>query len=157
MAKPFLGIISDTHGLLRPEAVKALDGAEWILHAGDVCDPAILDTLGRVAPVTAVRGNCDHGEWAYRLPMTETHVWRDKVFYMIHDVGMLDLDPGQGSVDCVVFGHSHRPEVRREGSVTWLNPGSAGPPRFDLPITLARVTIAEDDSLAVESVTLVAR
>lgn len=151
-----VGIISDTHGLLRPEALEALQGSELILHAGDVGDPAILDQLAEIAPVHAVRGNVDHGPILSDLPRTE---WIDVggvTFYMIHILEDLDLDPDTSGVDVLVYGHSHRPELQRRGRVLFLNPGSAGPRRFALPVTVARATIT-DGMPSIEPVTLFER
>lgn len=135
-----VGVISDTHGLLRPEAVEALDVDE-IVHAGDVGEPQILDVLGKIAPVTAVRGNVDRGPWSNDLPWDAVLQVNDAVVYVIHIVDELELDPAAAGFDAVVFGHSHRPEVRRQDGVLYLNPGSAGPRRFDLPVSLARLEV----------------
>lgn len=149
-----VGLIGDTHGLLRPEAVAALDGVELVLHTGDVGDPAILDRLAAIAPVRAVRGNVDHGAWAERLPSTEVVETGGATLYMLHIVDRLDLDPAAAGFDAVLFGHSHRPETRREGGVLYLNPGSAGPRRFRLPVTLMRLAI-EDGRIEPELIELV--
>jgi hypothetical protein len=135
-----VGVISDTHGLLRPEAVAALDGCDLILHAGDVGRAAILDELRRIAPVHAVRGNVDGGELA-ALPLTEAVEVGDHVIYMIHIVEDLDLDPGAAGVALLVHGHTHRPRTGTHRGVPVLNPGSAGPRRFELPVTVARVGV----------------
>ena len=132
-----IGIISDTHGLLRPEALNALQGAEHILHAGDVGDPAILDTLGAIAPVTAIRGNIDEGGSCSHLPPSELIELNGRNIYMLHDVKKLDLNPEAAGIAAVVFGHSHKPLVERRRGVLFLNPGSAGPRRFQLPVTVA--------------------
>ena len=132
-----IGVISDTHGLLRPEALSALAGVELILHAGDVDRPEILDALRRVAPVSAVRGNVDRGAWASRLPLADVVPTDGGNIYMLHDLGALDLDPSAAGLAAVVYGHSHRHQVRYQDGVLYLNPGSAGPRRFDLPVTLA--------------------
>ncbi len=136
-----IGIISDTHGLLRPEALKALQGAEHILHAGDVGDPAILDALRAIAPVTAIRGNIDVDGPCTHLPPTELVELDGRSIYMLHDVKRLDLNPEAAGIAAVVFGHSHKPLVEWRRSVLFLNPGSAGPLRFQLPVTLAWLMI----------------
>jgi uncharacterized protein len=139
-----IGVISDTHGLLRPEAVAALQGVEHILHAGDVGDPAILDSLRAIAPVTAIRGNIDvHGPCSY-LPETEVVSLHGHSFYLLHDRQALDLDPAAAGFGAVISGHSHRPLIEWRKGVLYLNPGSAGPRRFTLPISLALLTIRED-------------
>ena len=132
-----LGVISDTHGLLREEAVGALRGVDRILHAGDVGDPEILATLGAMAPVTAVRGNMDAGAWARELPGTEVAEVGGLALYMLHDLDELDLDPGVAGFAGVIFGHTHMPEVRWADGVLYLNPGSAGPIRGSKPVSLA--------------------
>ncbi len=137
-----VGVISDTHGLLRPEAVAALAEAEHILHAGDVGDIAILRRLGEIAPVTAIRGNVDmRGECA-ALPATEAVELGGRLFYLVHSVRDLDLDPVAAGVSVVVSGHSHKPGVEWRDGVMYLNPGSAGPRRFRLPVTVALVTVS---------------
>ncbi|MFL6429299.1 MAG: metallophosphoesterase family protein [Acidobacteriaceae bacterium] len=132
-----IGIISDTHGLLRPEAISALQGAEHILHAGDVGDPAILDALRAIAPVTAIRGNIDEGGPCSHLPPTELIELNGRSIYMLHDVKKLDLNPEAAGISAVIFGHSHKPLVEQRRGVLFLNPGSAGPRRFELPVTIA--------------------
>ena len=136
-----LGVISDTHGLLRPEVVAALRGTDAILHAGDVGKESVLAPLAALAPLTAIRGNVDRGPWAQRLPLTETVEVGGVLIYMIHDVHDLDLDPRAASVRVVISGHSHQPSVREERGVLYLNPGSAGPRRFKLPVSVARLEI----------------
>ena len=140
---PWLGIISDTHGLLRPEAIQALRGAEQIIHAGDVGDPEILAALQSVAPVTAVRGNVDHGTWAEKLAASEWLEWRDHAFFVLHKLTDLDLDPSRAELSAVVYGHTHQPEIRQRDGILYLNPGSAGPRRFRLPTTVMRVWAAD--------------
>ena len=132
-----IGVISDTHGLLRPEALDALDGVARILHAGDVGDPAHLDVLARFAPVTAIRGNIDRGDWAAMLPETATLMIGNLQIHMIHDRKALRADPVAEGWDVVISGHSHKPAIEDNGTILWLNPGAAGPRRFRLPITLA--------------------
>jgi hypothetical protein len=139
-----IGVISDTHGLLRPEALKALQGAEHILHAGDIGDPAILDALRAVAPVTAIRGNIDERGPCGNLPSTELVERGGRSIYMLHDVKQLDLNPEAAGIAAVVFGHSHKPLVEWRRGVLFLNPGSAGPRRFQLPVSLAWLHIETD-------------
>lgn len=137
-----VGVISDTHGLLRPQAVAALRGSDLIIHAGDVGNPDVLEELKTVAPTFAVRGNIDGGEWAARLPMTELVDVGERLFYVLHEVSQLDLDPAAAGFAAVVFGHSHQPLIETRDGVLFLNPGSAGPRRFSLPIALARVVVS---------------
>jgi hypothetical protein len=140
-----IGVISDTHGLLRPEAMAALRGVEHILHAGDVGDPSILDSLRTLAPVTAIGGNIDvHGACS-DLPATEVVTLHGQTFYMLHDRHALDLDPAAAGFAAVISGHSHRPLIEWRHGVLYLNPGSAGPRRFTLPISLGLVTIRADE------------
>jgi len=139
-----IGVISDTHGLLRDEALAALAGVEHILHAGDVGDIAILDALRAIAPVTAIRGNVDvHGACA-ELPATEMVTLGGKIFYLVHSVHDLDVNASAAGIDCVVSGHSHQPLIEERRGVMYLNPGSAGPRRFSLPVTVGFVTIDGD-------------
>jgi len=141
MAMMRIGAISDTHGLLRPEAVTALAGVDHILHAGDVGDARILDALRAIAPVTAIRGNIDTSGPCAALPATELVELGGTVFYLLHDVKQLDLDPASASISVVLSGHSHKPLIEHRRGVLFLNPGSAGPRRFSLPIALAMVTL----------------
>lgn len=134
-----IGVISDTHGLLRPEALQALAGSHLIIHAGDVGDPGILEVLRTIAPVVAVRGNVDHGEWASALPEFELIEEGEASIYVLHDVNQLDLDPAAAGIHAVISGHSHKPSMRTQDGVLYLNPGSAGPRRFKLPVTVARL------------------
>ena len=136
-----IGLISDTHGLLRPEAVRALEGSELIVHAGDVGAPAVLDELRRIAPVVAVRGNVDRGEWADALPGTAV---AGPGIFVLHDVHDLRVDPVAAGYRAVVSGHSHKPSLTRRGGVLYVNPGAAGPRRFRLPVTLAILEIGGD-------------
>lgn len=136
-----VGVISDTHGLLRPEAVAALRGSERILHAGDVGDPEILDALARIAPVTAVRGNVDTEAWARKLPNAEVVEAGSVSIYMLHDLGQLDLKPEAAGFRVVVYGHSHQPRMEEKNGVLYFNPGSAGPRRFQLPVSVGRLRI----------------
>jgi hypothetical protein len=136
-----VGLISDTHGLLRPEALRALRGSRYIVHAGDIGDPAILEALARLAPVTAVRGNNDNGSWAAKLPDTAVLAADRTRIYVLHDLKTLDVNPVSEGFHAVIAGHSHKPvEQRREG-VLYVNPGSAGPRRFKLPISVGRLLI----------------
>jgi putative phosphoesterase len=136
-----IGLISDTHGLLRPEAVRALAGCDLIVHAGDVGKPEILDRLRTIAPVVAVRGNIDKGEWASRLPLNAVVEAQSALIYVIHDVHDLDIDPAAAGFAIVVSGHSHKASREERSGVMYINPGSAGPRRFKLPITLARLDL----------------
>ncbi|HUB19912.1 MAG TPA: metallophosphoesterase family protein [Acidobacteriaceae bacterium] len=145
MAGMRVGVISDTHGLLRPEAVTALEGVDHILHTGDVGDPSILEELREIAPVTAIRGNIDRTGPCARLPATDVVELGGITFHMLHDVKDLDLDPRSAGIDVVVSGHSHQPGVERRKGVLFLNPGSAGPRRFSLPVTVARVTVGDGE------------
>ena len=138
-----IGVISDTHGLLRPEALVAVAEAEHILHAGDVGNIEILGELGKIAPVTAIRGNVDaYGECA-ELPATEMVELGGRFFYMVHSIYGLDINPRAAGVDVVVSGHSHKPSIKEKDGLMYLNPGSAGPRRFSLPISVALVTVGE--------------
>ena len=137
-----IGVISDTHGLLRPEAVDALRGVELILHAGDIGKPEVLERLSEAAPVTAIRGNNDRDEWARKLPDQEVIEIGGVSIYMLHDVKELDLDPKDAGHDVVIAGHSHKPVNEERGGVLYLNPGGAGPKRFKLPISVAHLTIS---------------
>jgi len=154
MATPVrVGLISDTHGLLRPEAVDFLRGSDLIVHGGDICDPAILTALAAIAPLVAVRGNNDHGAWAERLRESELFQVGGAFVYAIHDVAAIDIDPRAAGVQVVVSGHSHRPSVRRDDGVLYVNPGSAGPRRFKLPISVGELTI-DGASVAARTVEL---
>jgi putative phosphoesterase len=139
-----IGVISDTHGLLRPEALAALAGVEHIIHAGDVGNPEIIPRLAEIAPVTAIRGNVDTQPWARDLPAWEVVTLAGRTIFVIHDVGDLDLDPAAAGFDMVVSGHSHMPKVETRQGVVYLNPGSAGPRRFRLPVAMALVDLASD-------------
>jgi uncharacterized protein len=139
--RAIVGVISDTHGLLRPEAMRALAGSDFIVHGGDVGRESILHSLERVAPVTAVRGNVDTDGWARRLPTTGVLDAGGARIYVVHDIAELDVDPAAAGVSVVVFGHSHRPSIERRGDVLFLNPGAAGARRFHLPVTIARLEI----------------
>ena len=136
-----VGIISDTHGLLRPEAERALDGVDAIVHAGDVGRLEVLEKLKQIAPVFAVRGNVDTDDWAKDLPLTRVVELGGVTFYVLHDLHELDLKPEAAGFDFVVSGHSHKPEESVRNGVRYVNPGSAGPKRFRLPVTLATVDL----------------
>ena len=138
-----VGVISDTHGLLRPEALDALAGVEHILHAGDVGDVTILDALRGIAPVTAIRGNIDSNGPCRELPETEAVELGGCLIYMVHAIGDLDLSPSAAGMRMVVHGHSHQPSLEERGGVLYLNPGSAGARRFTLPVTVALVRITD--------------
>ena len=138
-----IGLISDTHGLMRPEALTALEGSDLIIHAGDVGKAGIIEQLRDVAPVIAVRGNIDKGSWASQLPLTAVAEGRSALIYVLHDVQQLDLDPVAAEFKVVVSGHSHKPGHTERSGVIYLNPGSAGPRRFQLPITVARLDLRQ--------------
>ena len=136
-----IGVISDTHRLLRPEAVVALQNVEHIIHAGDIGWPAVIEELRRIAPVTAVRGNVDAGDWAHNYPETAAVELFGAVFYVIHDVKNLDLDPRAAGFAAVISGHSHSARQGMRDGVLYFNPGSAGPRRFHLPVTVGILTL----------------
>lgn len=146
MRNPVLiGVISDTHGLLRPEALKALRGSQHILHAGDVGDSEILDKLATIAPVTAVRGNVDKAAWARNLPETEVLEIGGISIYVLHDIAQLDLKPEAAGFKAVIYGHSHVPKQETRSGVLYFNPGSAGPRRFKLPICVGRLVVERSE------------
>src|SRR6266496_3294424 len=136
-----IGVISDTHGLLRPEAIAALGGSDYTVHAGDIGDPAILDKLNEIAPVTAVRGNVDHGAWAQKIPQTNVLEVEGISIYVLHILDELDLKPEAAGFAAVICGHSHVPQQEVKNDVLYFNPGSAGPKRFDLPVLLGRLIV----------------
>jgi len=136
-----IGVISDTHGLLRPEALATLRGSEHLIHAGDVGDPAILDELAQIAPVTAVRGNVDKGAWARKFCETEVVELGGVSIYVLHDLSQLDLKPEAAGFRVVISGHSHVPKQEARGGVLYFNPGSAGPRRFKLPVCVGRLIV----------------
>lgn len=138
-----IGLISDTHGLLRSEALQALAGVQEIIHAGDIGTAEVLEALGRVAPVRAVRGNNDEGAWARKLPLRLDLPFAGARVYVLHDIKELDLDPAADRIDVVISGHSHNPGIVQHGGRLLVNPGSAGPRRFKLPVTVGFLTIAE--------------
>jgi hypothetical protein len=153
MGRHRVGLISDTHGLLRPEAIRALQGSDLIIHAGDIGKAAVLAALRAAAPVTAVRGNIDKGVWADALPKTAVVQIAQVSTYVIHDVDDLDLMPEAAGFRVVVTGHSHRPSLEERNGVLFVNPGSAGPRRFNLPVGLALMEV-QGTSVEVELVTL---
>ncbi len=134
-----IGVVSDTHDKVRPEAVGALRRCQHIIHAGDVCRPEVLRAFSEIAPVYAVRGNNDRGSWANRLPMSRFVEIGGYRIYVLHDLKELDVDPKERGIDAVVTGHSHQPRIERRDGVLYLNPGSAGPRRFRLPVAVAHV------------------
>jgi hypothetical protein len=136
-----LGVISDTHGLLRPEAIEALRGSDMIVHAGDVGSPDVLRGLEALAPLVAVRGNNDRGPWAKQLPLSEAFELGRTSIYVLHDVNEMDLDPRTAGFSVVIAGHSHQPKCEERDGVLFFNPGSAGPRRFRLPISLGKIVI----------------
>jgi len=136
-----IGVISDTHGLLRPQAVEVLRGSDRILHAGDVGAPEILEALKQIAPVTAIRGNVDTAPWASILPLTEVVEISGTSIYMLHDLAQLDLKPEAAGFRVVIYGHSHKPKIEEKNGVLYFNPGSAGPRRFSLPVSVGKLTI----------------
>lgn len=141
-----IGLISDTHGLVRPEAVEFLAGSQLIIHCGDICEPGVLAELRRIAPVTAVRGNNDHGAWADTLPQYELLPVGATCLYIIHDLAQMDIDPVSAGVAVVLSGHSHKPGIERRAGILYVNPGSAGPRRFKLPISAGEL-IVEGESV----------
>lgn len=145
---PRIGLISDTHGLLRPEAIEFLRGSDHIVHGGDVCEPGVLEALAAIAPLTAVRGNNDRGAWAERLRDTEVLRLGAVSVLVIHDLAELDVEPGAAGIAVVVSGHSHQPSLERRNGVLFVNPGSAGPRRFSLPISVAELIVAGDEASA---------
>ncbi|MGG1946984.1 metallophosphoesterase family protein [Trinickia sp. NRRL B-1857] len=148
-----IGLISDTHDLVRPQALTWLAGVDAIVHAGDICSPSVLDALAQIAPVTAVRGNNDRGAWAETLQSATTLTFAGISIYVVHDIADLRIDPRTHGVDVVVTGHSHKPSVLTRDGVLFVNPGSAGPRRFTLPVSVGRLFI-EPDGVRVELHTL---
>lgn len=148
-----VGVISDTHGLVREEALEALRGSDIIIHAGDIGGPAVLEALGRIAPTYAVRGNNDRDAWGMSLPFTEVVSIAGHDLYLLHDIADLDVDPAAARFSAVICGHSHKPRIEWSDGVLFLNPGSAGPRRFKLPIALARLLVS-DAAIEPELVTL---
>ncbi len=148
-----IGLISDTHGLLRPEAVAALQGCAQIIHAGDIGKPQVLDGLRAIAPLEAIRGNIDTADWAQVLPERLDLRIGGLTLHVLHDLKQLDIDPLAAGVDVVIAGHSHKPKVERRDGVLYVNPGSAGPQRFSLPISLALLEL-NDGQAQVELISL---
>jgi putative phosphoesterase len=149
-----IGVISDTHGLLRPEAFDALRGSEHILHAGDVGDATILNRLREIAPVTAIRGNIDRAGECARLPAIEIVQLAGHSFYMLHDLNDLDLDLAAAGISAVISGHSHQPLIEWRRDVLYFNPGSAGPRRFSLPVSVGFMEVAEGSDIEARLLTL---
>jgi len=144
-----VGVISDTHGLIRPEALKALEGVSLIIHAGDVGTQSVLHRLENIAPVVAIRGNTDRDGWACKLPFTEAVEIGEFSLYVIHDLDKLDLAPAASGFSAVIYGHTHKPAIEKNSKILFLNPGSAGPRRSDLPASVALLRIT-DNSLKAE-------
>jgi len=141
MTGKLIGIISDTHGLVRPQALEALKGVDMILHAGDIGSQDVLNTLNEVAPVVAVRGNNDKADWAHSLPDWEVVEVGNVSIYMLHDMKEIDISPSGAGFQVVVSGHSHKPSVEEQRGVLYINPGSAGPRRFKLPVSVAHLHV----------------
>jgi putative phosphoesterase len=141
LPRAIIGVISDTHGLLRPEAMAALAGSDFIIHAGDVGDPAILPALEAIAPVTAIRGNVDSDSWAKQLPAVNVLEVAGQSIYVLHDLSKLDLKPEAAGFRAVIYGHSHKPSQETRNGVLYFNPGSAGPRRFSLPVSVGRIRV----------------
>jgi putative phosphoesterase len=139
-----VGVISDTHGLVREQALAALAGCELIIHAGDIGTPDVLERLREIAPVRAVRGNNDRGVWARSLPLNDVIEIGTHHVYLLHDIAELDIDPAAASMAAVITGHSHKPAAEVREGVLYLNPGSAGPRRFKLPIAVARLRVSKN-------------
>jgi hypothetical protein len=139
-----VGVISDTHGLLRAAALDALRGSDLLIHGGDIGSPEILSQLQTIAPVRSVRGNNDRAPWGKQLPLTDVIELGSSLIYLVHDIADLDLDPVAAGIGAVVFGHSHKPTQRRERGVLFFNPGSAGPRRFRLPVSVGRLTVTPE-------------
>ena len=142
-----IGVISDTHGMLRPEATSALKGCDLILHAGDIGGPDILESLQNLAPVIAVKGNNDRAQWADNLPLTSRLTVKPYTFLLTHDVSTIDIGSVTPPVHMIISGHSHKPAITQRNGIVFLNPGSAGPRRFTLPIALARISIGDSQFL----------
>ena len=149
LPQALVGVISDTHGLIRPEALKVLEGVSLIIHAGDVGTQSVLHRLENIAPVIAVRGNTDRDGWAFKLPFTEALEIGGVFLYVLHDLDRLDLDPAASGFSAVINGHTHRPAIEKSGKLLFLNPGSAGPKRHDLPVSVALLSI-KNNSLKAE-------
>lgn len=139
-----IGVISDTHGLLRPAVLDVFENVDRIIHAGDIGRESVLHELDHIAPVVAVRGNMDGDSWAFALKRTEAVEIKRSLIYVIHDLGRLDIDPEVSGCSVVISGHSHRPAVKKHNGVLYLNPGSAGPRRFKLPASVALLSLADE-------------
>lgn len=146
LARIVVGVISDTHGLLRPEAIDALQGSNYIIHAGDVGDPNILNRLAEIAPVTAIRGNVDRDTWAQEIPETNVLEVGDIAIYVLHNLARLDLKPEAAGFSAVIYGHTHVPKQEVKNKVLYFNPGAAGPRRFKLPVSIGKL-IVENGSI----------
>ena len=140
-ARQLIGVISDTHGLLRPEALYALTGVDLIIHAGDIGKPEVLVELKKIAPVAAIKGNNDSGDWAQRLPDTRTVKVGQHRLYVIHNVNELDFDPAARKFRVVISGHSHKPSIAEKNGALFVNPGSPGPRRFNLPLAVGKIRV----------------
>jgi putative phosphoesterase len=138
-----IGIISDTHGLLRPEAITHLAGTELIIHAGDIGAPEVIEGLQKIAPTSAIRGNIDTGKWAMHYSDTKLIVLGGRMFFVVHNLKEMKLDPITSGIDVIISGHSHRPKIETKNGVLYLNPGSAGPRRFKLPVSLAILELSD--------------
>ena len=149
-----IGVVSDTHGLLRPEVLPALSGVDHVLHLGDVGDTNILESLAPIAPVHAIRGNIDRTGPCSRLPETDVLLFEGHYIYLLHDLGTLHLDPAAAKFSAVLYGHSHKPHVERRKGVLYFNPGSCGPRRFELPVTIGLLTANYGTELEAEIVHL---
>ncbi len=134
-----IGVISDTHGLLRPQVKRLFKNEDLIIHAGDVGDKNILDELNSLTKTFVIKGNIDSEDWTFNIPYVLRLKINDKLFYLIHNIGELKIDPIEEKIDCIIFGHSHKPSIKRKNNVLYFNPGSAGKKRFSLPITLGRI------------------
>ena len=143
-----IGLISDTHGLLRPEALQALAGVDRIIHAGDVCGPEVIETLRGIAPLDVVRGNNDKGPWAKELPKRLALEFEGVGIHVLHDLHEIDVDPAAAGFAVVIAGHSHKPQITQREGVLFVNPGSAGPRRFSLPVTVGYLTVAAGEANA---------
>lgn len=141
MNKQYLGVISDTHGLLRKTAVDILKDCSLIIHAGDIGNPKILEDLELIAPVVAVKGNCDKGEWTDKIPKVQTIRFGEVYFYIVHDIKDFNIDSKNAKINVIVFGHSHKPAIDEKNGILFLNPGSIGPRRFNLPVSMAILSI----------------
>ncbi len=140
-----VGILSDTHNLLRPEAVQILSDSDLIIHAGDIGSIEIINELSKIAPVHAVRGNNDKDDWAEKFPISDVFEVSGKFIYLIHDINEIDLDPIAAEIDVIVSGHSHKPDVFNRDRILFINPGSAGPRRFSLPVAVAKLIITDNN------------